>query len=108
MSEKRKPLELKVYPIWESGFGDLYADKDDPQHPTRVDFEVYRKRLTETQLATEYEASRCDAMVAFASGSDSYWAPLGETWPNTRSAANDRTRTLFRFATNPHHDEGES
>ena len=48
-----KALELTVYPMWDGGFGELYADKDDPQYPTRVDFEVYRKRLTDVELAAE-------------------------------------------------------
>lgn len=63
-----KPLELTVYPLWDSGFGDCYADKDDPMHPVRVDFEVYRKRLTDTDLAAEVHRQAADVYRAKVHG----------------------------------------
>jgi hypothetical protein len=93
---ERKPLDLKVYPIWDSGFGDLYADKDDPQHPTRVDFEVYRKRLTDHELAAEYWMQYADLH---------YFTKDGK--PQTRGK-HERRSTMGRFATLPHYDEEES
>ena len=63
------------------------------------------KRFTDAELAAEFEASRCDAMVAKAAHAPTYWAPLGETWENTYDAATERTMTLLRFALNPHFDE---
>jgi len=63
------------------------------------------KRFRDAELAAEFEASRCDAMVARANNSETYWAPLGETWPNTYKDAAERTITLMRFATSPHYDQ---
>jgi hypothetical protein len=91
-----KALELTVYPIWDAGDGVLYADRDDPQHPTRVDFEVYRKRLADAELLCEYfravasGAIREDACEFTAA--DRYGA---------------EAITLRRFATLPHYDEKE-
>lgn len=91
-----KPLELTVYPTWDSGDGRLYADKDDRFHPVDVDFEVYRKRLTDAELAAEMHAANADAWRAHSAKSTVI--PVLE----------DRFVTLARFATLPHYDEAAS
>ena len=101
-----KPLELTIYPIWDAGDGTLYADHPARQWPTNVGYEVYRKRLTDAELAAEFEAARCDYLLSQASGH--FWAPLGETWPSDHKSAGRRTTTLLRFATLPHYDEDQS
>lgn len=63
------------------------------------------KRFSDAELAAEFEAARCDAMVARANGTGTYWTPLGDTWSNNIHDAQDRAMTLLRFATEPHHDE---
>jgi hypothetical protein len=95
----RKPLELTVYPIWENGFGDFYADKEDPLRPTRVDFEVFRKRLTETDLAAEYWQQ---VLIGSLHPTDSFH---GHSGMKVRGVSSARIRTLHRFATLPHYDE---
>jgi hypothetical protein len=85
-----KPLELTMYPIWENGFGDFYADKEDPMRPTRVDFEVFRKRLTDTELAAEYWRAG-DGMAEVNYDRDGSAEPI--------------TKILYRFATLPSYDE---
>lgn len=87
-----KPLELTVYPTWENGFGDCYADKDDHMHPVRVDFEVYRKRLTEPDLAAEVHRASAEVYRAKVHGLN----PDGLI---------DRFMVLSRFASLPHFDE---
>lgn len=63
------------------------------------------KRLTDAELAAEFEACRCDYMIQHATGS--YWAPLGETWPHDQKSVGRRTSALMRFAILPHYDEPE-
>jgi hypothetical protein len=98
-----KALELTVYPIWDAGDGDLYADRDDHQHPTRVDFEVYRKRLTEPELAAEFWQA-CDERTRDAGNilSGQHENPYAQKAFQTSI---DRAKTLHRFATRPHYDE---
>ena len=63
------------------------------------------KRFTDAELCAEFEASRCDAMVAELEPTGTYWVPLGETWADDLNSAHYRTMTLLRFATLPHFDE---
>lgn len=98
-----KPLELTVYPIWDDGFGTLYADKGDRTRPTSVGYMQVVKRLTEPELCAEYESARCDALVQYATGR--CWQPLGYTWPMDPESIYDRAQTLLRFASNPHYSE---
>lgn len=97
-----KPLELNVYPTWDNGFGDIYADKHDPMHPVRVDFEVYRKRLTDTELAAEFHSAYADslnyAMSQCVNLADSYRSPEYVAYCRLDDIAN----TALRFATTPH------
>lgn len=58
-----KALELKVFPIWDAGDGTLYADHPDRQWPTNVGYEVYRKRLTDAELAAEYWRARWTGLM---------------------------------------------
>lgn len=95
-----KPLELTVYPMWDNGFGDTYADKDDPMRPTRVDFEVFRKMFTDTELAAEYWllSSRRQRMLGYH---------VSDNSPTKLQANVDASRmaTVERFATLPHASE---
>lgn len=59
-------------------------------------------RFSDAELAAEFEAARCDAMMARESGH--FWAPLGETWPSDYQSAMQRSMTLLRFATADHFD----
>ena len=95
-----KPLELTVYSMWDNGFGELYADKDDPQRPTSVDFEVYRKRLTDIELAAEYWRLR---LKVCASGNRDMKA-VGHVCAEWQ-AAHDELDTMQRFMELPHYDE---
>ena len=98
-----KPLELTVYPVWDDGFGRLYADKDDRLHPADVDFEVYRKRLTNTELAAEYWRLR---LKVCASGNRDMKAK-GHVCTEWQTAHNELD-TMQRFMELPHYDEDES
>lgn len=61
------------------------------------------KRLTDAELAAEFEAARCDYLLSHPTGH--FWAPLEETWPRDHASAGRRATTLLRFATLPHYDE---
>jgi hypothetical protein len=96
-----RPLTLTVYPTWDDGFGNLYADKDNRQYPTRVDFEVLRKRLTDAELAAEYWAARSSA------ANRRHAVDMGATnFPGmSADEAEDLEKVMHRFATHPHHDQ---
>lgn len=94
----RPPLELTIYPHWDDGFGNVYADKDDPLHPVRVDFEVYRKRLTDAELAAEYHANESAAWLMAGRNPGHY--DVDQAYK-----LEDREVTLRRFAKHPHHDQ---
>lgn len=97
-----KPLELLIHPK--------------PQHRNHVtggwlwDCEACNtvitgpsKRLTNAELAAEYESARCDALLVQATGH--YWQSIECTWSQDTERVNERERTLIRFATLPHYDE---
>lgn len=94
----RPPLVLNVYPHWDDGFGNVYANKDDPQHPVRVDFEVLRKRLTTPELAAEYHANESEAWLMAGRNPGHYDVDQAQK-------LEEREVTLRRFATHPHHDQ---
>ena len=62
-------------------------------------------RFSDAELAAEFEAARCDAMMARGSGH--FWAPLGETWSSDYESAMHRSMTLLRFASAEHFDHQE-
>ena len=99
-----KPLELTVYPK----MGSVYYD--DEAHCTWSETMVYglsvEKRLTDAELAAEFEAARCDYLLSEKTGH--FWAPLGETWPSDHESAGRRASTILRFATADHYDEAPS
>lgn len=63
------------------------------------------KRFTEAELCAEFEAARCDWMLADQTGS--YWSLLGDTWSHDPDAVSNRVQTLLRMATSQHHDEAD-
>jgi hypothetical protein len=92
MTEK-KPLELTIWPHWEDGLdGTCYADKNDRARPVNVDFEIYRKRLQDYQLAAEY----------WRAGDD-----MAETNYDRDVNAEPIRRILERFAISPHASESD-
>lgn len=96
-----RALELTRYPLWDDGDGNVYADKDDRRHPTRVDFEVLRKRLNDAELAAEFWHAAQVATYARARidwGLDN-WAGI------SADRAEDIEHILHRFAEHPHFDE---
>lgn len=94
-------LELAAFPK----MGKLYVDERSNRmwNVAEVDQIASKKRFTDAELAAEFEAARCDAMMARGSGT--FWAPLGETWPNDLASASERCSTLLRIATADHYDE---
>lgn len=87
-----KALDLHTFPIWDAGDGTLYADRDDRRYPTNVGYEVYRKRLTDAELAAEFHNMDSDCQIAWIDGEHT-------------DAMQERFVTLERFATLPHYDE---
>lgn len=61
------------------------------------------KRLTNAELAAEYESARCDALLVQETGH--YWQSIECTWSQDTERVHERERTLIRFATLPHYDE---
>lgn len=111
-----KALELRTFPSNQWGGYEIplsvwsTVPNDDPDDFYVVQISAddarahsERKRLTEPELAAEFEAARCDYLLSQQSGH--FWAPLGETWPSDHESAGRRTSTLLRFATLPHYDE---
>jgi len=61
------------------------------------------KRFTDAELAAEFEAARCDAMLL--QHTEHVWSPLGETWSMEPDNIRSRAQTLLRFASRPHYFE---
>lgn len=98
-----KPLELTIYPL-ELTFPAGYKLPRDMRITYRAaDRMAAEKRLTEPELAAEYESARCDAMLM--SYADYFWAPLGDTWSSDPATIDRRAQTMLRFATLPHYNE---
>lgn len=108
-----KPLELTVYPplsrftkqivAWnlEQGY-EAYRGISAEMHAPGL-LAMQAKRLTEAELAAEFESARCDSMIQSQTGR--CWQPLGYTWPMDSESIHDRAQTLLRFATSPHYCE---
>lgn len=99
-----KPLELTIYPFQNEQYPSGYRIERDgyiTRHGAANRAES--KHLTDAELAAEFEAARCDAMILRATGA--CWAPLGETWLMSPDAIRGRAQTLLRFATAPHYYE---
>jgi hypothetical protein len=84
-----KTFDTTIWPTWEALDGTRYADKHDPTHPVNVDFEIYRKRLQEYQLAAEY------------------WQAYSGWIDGHGKKARLRRETIERFATLPHASESD-
>jgi hypothetical protein len=95
----KKPLELNVYPIW--GDESLYADLPGHHWPTNVGYEVYRKRLTEAELAAEWhkQDNHCGQVL------EGYGIAYNGEPLDTEEVEIERLHIVYRFATLPHHDE---
>lgn len=103
-----KPFELTVYPPLTdtekmSVSLTLSTGLNVWHTPPPGFLESKRKRLTNAELAAEYESARCDALLLRHVGY--YWAPLNDTWAPDQESVDKRANTLLRFATLPHYDE---
>jgi hypothetical protein len=91
-----KDMNVTIWPLWDNGFGDFYADTPSRRMPTRVDFAVYAKRLTDTELAAEWQQAKRHEAVAVITGKPYATIEIR------------RMQTIDRFAKLPHHDEPRS
>lgn len=104
-----KPFELTVYPIVDripDGPGivtRIYGTEHGGIYDWQAERMAKEKRLTNAELAAEYESARCDALLVQATGH--YWQSIECTWSQDTERVNERERTLIRFETLPHYDE---
>ena len=109
MSDTRKPLELQIYPllpeVGQRGRPGYIVGRRHVEQSWVTEMSE-RKRLTDAELAAEFESARCDYLLSRDTGT--YWAPLGETWPNDHASAGRRASTLLRFASSEHYDEEQA
>ena len=91
-------MNVTIWPIWENGLdGTPYADKNDRQWPVNVAYEMYHKRLTDTELAAEYwlSSSRKERMLTFGGDRNS------GTYKQAKLESS-RMETIQRLALLPH------
>lgn len=104
----RKTLELKTFPLWESLGGTMYTGETH-EDVVNVDFEVYRKRLTDAELAAEvfsavFHEAECEVR-GLRLGRVDPGHPAIDHWAAHNHEFGRQAEIIERFATLPHYDE---
>jgi hypothetical protein len=94
-----KDMNVTIWPIWQSGVDDTeYADVG-KEWPVNVGYQMYAKRLIDTELAAEWHRT---ASVEFAAMGDPSAYKVG-----AQQRAGIERETLTRFATLPHASDND-
>lgn len=103
-----KDMNVTIWPLWDNGFGEMYADVG-KRWPENVDFMVYAKRLTDTELAAEVQSAvfheaECEVRGLRLAQSEPE-CPGIDHWVKWNHEFGRRAGILERFAKLPHHDD---